>query len=130
MPCRAGRIFVCARPLRGSLRTFESGKERIMLAALRAWWSGSAVPTAVEMQDLLGKIERLRKKFPTDTAKATPHDAPLLRVIDDDLKDIKTGAKVGADGKVDANQWNALSEADRRQLATRADQLFDDLQGL
>ncbi len=101
-----------------------------MLTAVRTWWSGSAVPTANEMQDVLDKIEHLRKRFPTERTKVTLHDAPRLDLIDAELAKLKTDAKVDANGKVDANQWAALPEPDRRQLATTAAQLFDDLKCL
>jgi hypothetical protein len=101
-----------------------------MLAALRTWWSGSSVPTAAEMQDVLDKIDRLRRRFPADKTKVAAHDAPRLDLIDAELAKLKTDARVDAIGKVDANQWNALTEADRRQLAPKADQLFDDVKCL
>jgi hypothetical protein len=101
-----------------------------MLTVVRTWWSGSAAPTVDQLQDLLDKIANLRKRFPTDKSKMAPHDAPRLELIDADLAKLKTDAKVDATGKVDANQWTALPESDRRQLAATADQLFDELKCL
>jgi hypothetical protein len=101
-----------------------------MLTDLRAWMGSPAVPTADDVNDLFGKITRLRTHVTEEAAKSD-HNAPRLALIDAELAQIKAAAKYdAATAKVDAAQWNAKPESERRQLAARLDQLFDELRCL
>lgn len=101
-----------------------------MLTDLRAWMGSPAVPTAADVNDLFAKIKVLRAHVSEDAVKSD-HDAPRLALIDAELAQIKTAAKYdAATAKVDVAPWNAKPESERRQLAARLDQLFDELRCL
>jgi hypothetical protein len=99
-------------------------------ASLRAWWSGSSVPSAADMRDVLGKVRRLRARFPADVTRATAHDMPRLALIDAEIVQIATAAGVDASGAIDAATWAAIPDTERRRLAASAAQLFDELRCL
>ena len=94
-------------------------------------WKLSSIPGVANINELLGKIKGLRDRFPVDVAKAAAYDTPRLALIDAELTQIKAAAKIDSStGKVDQAQWDAKPADERRQLAARADQLFDELRCL
>lgn len=101
-----------------------------MLTALRTWFGGSAAPKAAVVDDLLGKIRRLRDRFPKDTTKAAPDQAPRLQLIDAEETTLKGRLPLDANGKVDSAKWEAKPEDERSELCAKARRVFDELRCL